>query len=449
MDPDPEPLQTFLQLGFSEHISSSDIVLNLVIGLAVLVVFIILSGLFSSSESAFFSLSPNDIEELKSDSSKQASRAITLLEKPDLKTGSQRLLALILVLNNLVNVFIIIYASYIVDTYFEIPPFTKFILQVVVITFLLVLFGEIIPKIFATRNNIRVVKLMAHPLQISYKFFSPIVRILAGSSQLFDKYWSQNNEQLTVEEINQAIDLTHNGEESTEKNLLKGIINFGNTNARQIMTPRTEIFAAEIEFTFEELLSLVEESGFSRIPIFKENVDNIQGVLYIKDIIPYLNQSKNYTWQKLIRPTIFVPQTKKIDDLLTEFQEKRIHLAVVVDEYGGTKGLVTMEDILEEVFGEIKDEFDDENADFKKINDKIFFLNGILSLTDLTKILNLETTIFDAIKNDAETVGGLLIELKKGIPEKGEELIFENFTFTVLLADKRRVKRVKLKIDEL
>jgi gliding motility-associated protein GldE len=453
---DSEPYQqVFILLDQVNTAIGSD-VLTGIIGILIILVFLGLSALFSSSENAFFSLSPSHLVELNEENSPSSAAALDLINEPDRKTGTRRLLATILLMNNLINIFIVIYSSYLFERLFSLEVWQtplgsvdpNFLIQVVLITFLLVLLGEIIPKIYASQNNLKIVRLMAKPLRICYTVFKPMVLLLAGSSSLFDKYLKNRMHSISMEEISQAIDLADENKEIEEKHILKGLINFGNTSVRQIMKPRTEVSCLDISTDAQELLETINSWSFSRIPIYEESFDQVKGILYIKDLLPHIHKTTNFNWRDLIRPTLFVPEHKKIDDLLQEFQDKRVHLAIVVYEYGGTSGIVTMEDILEEVFGEIKDEFDEEEFAYSKLDENTYVFEGKTALHDIVKIVNLPMDYFEKVKGDSETLGGLLMEIQAEIPIKGEKIIYDNIAFTVESADNRRIKRVKMYIDK-
>ncbi|MGB4080262.1 MAG: gliding motility-associated protein GldE [Bacteroidia bacterium] len=461
MKTDSEPFQQILLL-ISSEVHTSNVAGDIftgVIGLIVILFFLFLSGLFSSAENAFFSLSPSDLVLLNEEDSHASKTALELINDPDRKTATQRLLATILVMNNLVNVFIIIFSSFLFDSLFSfqdwITPFfmlkkeiIAFSLQVVLITFLLVLLGEIIPKIYATKNNLKVVRFMGKPLQICYRIFKPIILGLSASSSLFDKYLKKQMHNISVEEISQAIDIADENKEIEEKHILKGIINFGNTSVKQIMKPRTEVSGIDISTDAHELLSTIVGWSYSRIPVYEDTFDQVRGILYVKDLLPHIHKKTNFNWQNLLKQPFYVPEHKKIDDLLQEFQDKRVHMAIVVDEYGGTKGIVTMEDILEEVFGEIKDEFDDiDEISFTKIDELTYQFEGKTPLLELCKILNFTNDYFEKVRGDADTIGGLLMEIEGKIPNKGTKIILDTLSFTIIAADNRRIKRVQLKLD--
>jgi putative hemolysin len=453
---DSEPYQQiFILLQQADLAVGSDVLAG-IFGIVIIFLFLGLSALFSSSENAFFSLSPSHLVELNEENSPSSASALDLINEPDRKTGTQRLLATILLMNNLINVFIVIYSSYLFERFFDLDDWQtpvgiidpNFLLQVVLITFLLVLLGEIIPKIYASQNNLKIVRLMAKPLKVCYTIFKPMVRLLAGSSSIFDKYLKNRMHSISVEEISQAIDLADKNKELEEKHILKGLINFGNTSVRQIMKPRTEVSCIDISTEAQELLKTINSGSYSRIPIYEESFDQVKGILYIKDLLPHIHKTTNFNWRDLIRPNLFVPEHKKIDDLLQEFQDKRVHMAIVVDEYGGTSGIVTMEDILEEVFGEIKDEFDEAELAYSKLDENTYIFEGKTALHDITKIIDLPLDYFERVKGDSETLGGLLMEIKEEIPSKGEKIIYDNIAFTVESADSRRIKRVKIHIDK-
>lgn len=458
MKSDSEPFQQIFILlqSIGQTEASGDVFVG-IIGLIVILVFLGLSALFSSSENAFFSLSPSNLVELNEENSPSSAVALDLINEPDRKTATGRLLATILLMNNLINIFIVIYSSYLFERLFhfeeiETPLLTidpNFFIQVVLITFLLVLLGEIIPKIYATQNNLKIVRFMAKPLKFCYTIFKPVVLLLSGSSHLFDKYLKKRMHSISMEEISQAIDIADKNKEIEEKHILKGLLNFGNTSVKQIMKPRTEVSCIDISTNSQELLKTVMEWNFSRIPVYEDSFDQVKGVLYVKDLLPYIHNDSAFNWTEIMRTPLYVPEHKKIDDLLEEFQEKRVHMAIVVDEYGGTSGIVTMEDILEEVFGEIKDEFDNEDLSYSKLDDSTYIFEGQTAIHDVVKILELSSDIFDETRGDADTIGGLIMEVQEEIPAKGEKINIEHLTFTVESADNRRIKRVKLEIREL
>ena len=461
MKTDSEPFQQILLLISAEaHPSTlgNDLLLG-VFGLLIILLSLFLSALFSSAENAFFSLSPSDLVLLNEEESQASKTALELINDPDRKTATQRLLATILVMNNLVNVFIIIFSSFLFDSLFSfqdwVTPFfilkkeiIGFLVQVVLITFLIVLLGEITPKIYATKNTLKVVRFMGKPLQICYRIFKPIILGLSASSSIFDKYVKKQMHNISMEEISQAIDIADENKEIEEKHILKGIISFGNTSVKQIMKPRTEVSGIDISTDAQELLTTIMGWSYSRIPVYEDTFDQVRGILYVKDLLPHIHKKTNFNWQNLLKQPFYVPEHKKIDDLLQEVQDQRVHMAIVVDEYGGTKGIVTMEDILEEVFGEIKDEFDDvDEISFTKVDNLTYQFEGKTPLLELCKILNFHNDYFEKVRGDADTIGGLLMEIEGEIPNKGTTIILDNLSFTVIAADNRRIKRVQLELD--
>jgi gliding motility-associated protein GldE len=453
---DPDPYQHIDALFQYLCIAEVNLpITSFIVGIFIILLFLGISALFSCSENAFFSLSPENLAELNDEDSPESHTALNLINDPDRQTATRRLLATILLMNNLVNIFIVIYSSYLFSNWFQFndaqTPFgfinLNFLFQVVFITFIIVLFGEIIPKIYATKNNLKIVRLMSKPLNICYVAFKPLIVLLVKSSSIFDRYLKSRQHNISVEEISQAIDIADKNKEIEEKHILKGLISFGNTSVKQIMKPRTEVNCLEMQTSSKDLLDTAIKWTYSRIPIYEDNFDQVKGILYIKDLLPHIHEQKEFDWHHLIRPTLFVPEHKKIDTLLEEFQEKRVHMAIVVDEYGGTSGIVTMEDILEEVFGEIKDEFDEEDLAFSKLDNNTFLFEGKTALHDIIKILDLPLDYFEIFKEDADTIGGLILEIHKKIPSIGDTIEFQEMIFTIESADNRKIKRIKLVID--
>lgn len=456
MKSDPDPYQHIDALFQYLCIAEVNLpITSFIVGIFIILLFLGISALFSCSENAFFSLSPENLAELNDEDSPESHTALNLINDPDRQTATRRLLATILLMNNLVNIFIVIYSSYLFSNWFQFndaqTPFgfinLNFLFQVVFITFIIVLFGEIIPKIYATKNNLKIVRLMSKPLNICYVAFKPLIVLLVKSSSIFDRYLKSRQHNISVEEISQAIDIADKNKEIEEKHILKGLISFGNTSVKQIMKPRTEVNCLEMQTSSKDLLDTAIKWTYSRIPIYEDNFDQVKGILYIKDLLPHIHEQKEFDWHHLIRPTLFVPEHKKIDTLLEEFQEKRVHMAIVVDEYGGTSGIVTMEDILEEVFGEIKDEFDEEDLAFSKLDNNTFLFEGKTALHDIIKILDLPLDYFEIFKEDADTIGGLILEIHKKIPSIGDTIEFQEMIFTIESADNRKIKRIKLVID--
>ncbi len=436
MDEDPQQRILLLQETFLNP-------LNWELTLAIGAMFLLLlcSALISGSEVAFFSLNPNKWQE--KEMSKRQEVIKKLLHRPN------HLLATILITNNFVNVAIIILSTYITAGLFNFNgfPILEFIIQVVVVTFLLLLLGEVIPKVFANQNALAFASFMSTPIKILSKVFAPISNVLVATTSVIEKRFQNKGYQISVDELSTALDLAgENDTNEEEKRILRSIVEFGNIDVKEIMKSRVDVIAIEEQTSFEEVKKLVVNSGYSRIPVYKEKFDTILGVLYIKDILPHIKEEK-FDWTSLVRTPFFVPESKMIDDLLKEFQEKKIHLAIVVDEYGGTSGIVTLEDIIEEIVGEINDEFDDDGIIFSKLDNNNYIFEGKTSLNDVLKTIDGEIDYFDEVKGDADTLAGLILELKGNIPEKGEILAYNPYTFTIESVDQRRVKRVKLSID--
>jgi len=403
------------------------------------------SALISGSEVAFFSLEPADIVEFENDDGKNSSRILSLIERPE------KLLATILIANNFVNIGIVVVFTYILagTINFEgYPPWVPFVVQVFVVTALLLLLGEIIPKVYATVNSKKLCALMSLPLEFLAKVFSPLSKILLATSNTLNSKVRARQADFSVDELETALELTRD-EETTpdEEKILKGIVRFGNTDVKQIMTPRTEVVCYDFTTDYKELMTDLTEQGYSRLPVYRESLDNVIGVLYLKDLLPYSNED-DLNWQKLLRSPYFVPENKKLDDLLKEFQEMKMHMAIVVDEYGGTSGIVTLEDIIEEIVGEITDEYDDESIFYSKLDESNYIFEGKTPLVDLYKILDIDGENFERAKGDSDTLAGFVLELSGKIPMKNEKIKFENYVLTVEAADKRKIKRLKLTIFE-
>ena len=405
-----------------------------------LVILLIFSGFISGSEVALFSLSKSEIES-KSDL-KSFKIIINLLEKPN------KLLATILVANNLINIGIVILFTKLGEVLFSAigSPLIKFFLEIAVATFLILLFGEILPKIYASRNNISFSRIIAYPLRILDIIFSPISLPMQKFSNYIKNKLAIQNSNISIDQISHALDLTR-PEDTTkqEQKILKGIVNFGNIDTKEIMRPRIDIFALDSKLKSEEIIKSITTTNHSRIPVFDENLDKIIGVLHIKDLLPFLDK-KEFQWKKLLRKPLFIPENKKLDDLMLEFQEKKVHLAIVVDEYGGTSGLVSLEDVIEEIVGDISDEFDDDNLLYSKIDDQNFIFDGKTSLHDLCRIIKEDKNIFDQYKGDAETIAGFILEISKSFPKKNSKINFMKFIFTIESIDKKRIKQIKLTI---
>ena len=437
MDPDPEHLSLLF--------ASFDIILAL--NGIILILLLISSALISGSEIAFFSLNQTDINEL-SNNGKEKNVVVTLLERP------RKLLATILITNNFINILIVLLFASLAETlfgdfnislnlyFFAVP--IRFLLEVLLVTFLILLFGEVLPKVYASRNALLFAKKIAkfiHTVNILLTPFStPLIAITKWVEQKFGSKASK----FSVETLSQALELTSQDATSTdEQKILNGIVNFGNTETVQIMKPRIDVFALSDTETYEEVLSKILMNGYSRNPVYSENIDNIIGVLYAKDLLAHLNK-KTFDWQTLLREPFFVPENKKLDDLLADFRAKKNHLAIVVDEYGGTSGVVTLEDVIEEIVGDINDEFDDEDVSYSKIDANNYIFEGKTSIKDFCKILDDEDEeIFEEEKGESETLAGFILEISGKFPKKGAEINFKNYTFTIEALDKKRIKQVK------
>jgi putative hemolysin len=381
------------------------------------------------------------------DSEKASERLIYgLLNKP------KRLLATLLIAINFINIAIVVLSTVIIDQVFDFTNHETmgFIIQVIAVTFILILFCEVMPKVYSQQNALKISHLSVYVLYALDKIFRPLSVLLVASTKFVDKRFHQKGYDVTVDELTHAIDITSTKDTpEEEKKILKGIARFGNIDVRQIMKSRIDIVAVDYETSFKELLPFIIENRYSRIPVYKEALDNIAGILYIKDLLPHLDkESEEYAWQSLVRPPYYVPESKKINDLLQEFQEKKMHLAIVVDEYGGTSGLVTMEDILEEIVGEINDEFDEEELSYSKLDERTFVFEAKTLLNDVCRVMEVDRKIFEIKDEEADTLAGLILDLKGSIPQKGEEIFFRDIKFTIESSDRRRIKRVKITLPE-
>ena len=436
---DPEPPSLFL-LDILKPFDT-----GLVIPLIILLILLIASALVSGSEVAFFSLKSQDIDDLKGRDNPASDNIAELLDHP------KTLLATILISNNFVNVGIVILSSYITAGLFDFSanPTMGFVLEVVLITFLILLFGEVLPKVYATRSSITFSSFMSRPMLILRWIFRPVSMLLVRSTNLIEKRLSKASENLSVDDLSQALELT-NSDDTTqdEQKILEGIVKFGNTNVKQIMKPRMDVVCIDISWDYRKILDIILDSGYSRIPVYEDNFDNVKGVLYIKDLLPHIDQSEGFNWNVLIRDSFFVPENKKIDDLLKEFQEKKIHLAVVVDEFGGTSGIITLEDVIEEIVGEISDEFDDDELVYSKLDDRNYVFEAKIHLTDFSKVLGIPVERFDEARGEADTLAGFVLEIAGKFPEKNEEIEFDDIVFRVESRDGRRIKRIKVSLPE-
>lgn len=417
--------------------------IGVIIAIFITVLLLFISGFASGSEIAFFSLSPNDINNLN------PSRSSTDSKIQQLRENSERTLATILITNNFVNVTIIMLCNYIFTSLFEFKqPWIEFLCISVLLTFLLLLFGEIMPKVFSSQDPLRFCRRTVNGIMVCMKLFWPIENILLKSGILAEKVIKKESRQLSVDDLEQALDMTDKEELKNEQSMLQGIIRFGDETAKEIMTSRQDIIDLDIKSSFKTVLECIVENNYSRIPIYDGNEDNIRGVLYIKDLLPHLSKPATFRWQSLIRPPYFVPETKKIDDLLREFQKDKVHIAIVVDEFGGTSGLVTLEDILEEIVGEIHDEFDEEERNYTKINYNTFIFEGKTLLSDFCKILNIDDDEFAEVEGDADSIAGLILELKGDFPSIHEKIEYRNYVFEIFGIEGRRISKVKVTLKD-
>jgi len=437
LDLEPPSLLLFwATIGFSHLIS-----------LIFLFVLLLCSALISGAEVAFFSLTPSNFITEDGKRSKTQNIVINLLEKP------KKLLATILVANNFINIAIVLLFDSLADDLFagintEVYGVDlRFFFEVGLVTFLILLFGEILPKVYASRNKVQFSNFMAYPINFLDSFFSPLSTPMRAITLYFHEKFGKQRSFISIDHLSQALELT--SEEDTtreEQKILQGIVSFGNTDTKQVMRPRMDIFALNEESSYTEIIPEIIENGYSRIPVYKENVDNVIGILYIKDLLPYLNK-KNFDWTSLVREPYFVPENKKLDDLLNDFKNKKNHLAIVVDEYGGTSGLISLEDIIEEIVGDISDEFDDEDLIYSKLDENNFVFEGKTPLKDFYKIAKIEDpTVFEDQKGEADTLAGFLLEISGGFPKKNDEIIFLNYYFIIEVIDDKRIKQIKLSI---
>ncbi|AOW20860.1 gliding motility-associated protein GldE [Urechidicola croceus] len=437
---DPEPSSYILE------------VFNGILVLKFIVLFILLicSALISGSEIAFFSLSQTDVNDASNSNSKNKQTVAQLLERP------KKLLATILISNNFINILIVLIFAFVGEEIFK--DFTykinfyffkisiRFLIEVVLVTFLILLFGEVLPKVYANRNAMKFATFMVKPLFILNSFLTFLSLPLLGLTNFIENRLSQKKSNFSVENLSRALELTSNDATTDdEQKILEGIVNFGNTETVQIMKPRMDVFAISENESYENVITQIIKNGFSRNPVYNDNIDKITGVLYAKDLLPHLNK-QTFKWQDLMREPFFVPENKKLDDLLKEFKEKKIHLAVVVDEYGGTSGIVTLEDIIEEIVGDITDEFDDDDLSYSKIDKNNYVFEGKTSIKDFSKVVNIDESLFEEEKGETETLAGLILEISGKFPKNREIINFKHLSFKIEAIDKRRVKQVKVTI---
>ena len=419
---------------------------NAVIGLVVLCLLLMASALISSSETSFFSLKPGDVENLESRTDSKSKMVLKLRENP------KKLLATILIANNFVNVTITLLATYIVSEMFDIlnHPVAAFIMEVIVITSLVLIIGEITPKVLAAKRPVKFSRFMARPLQVVMVLFNPLSKLLVNSTSFMDKHLEKKKAEISMDDLTAAVDIaTETSTPLEEKNMLKGIASFTEKEVSNVMKPRIDIVAVEQGMEFREMLETVIKSGFSRIPVYEETLDKVSGILYVKDLLPYLDV-QTFAWQTLLRPAFFVPENRKINDLFQDFRDKKIHIAIVVDEYGGTSGLITMEDVIEEIVGEINDEFDNvkQEQHYTKIDDSTYLFKAQTSIVDFCKVFNLDEDYFEEQQGEADTLAGLVLEIEGRIPEIGFSFNVEKFNFEITDADSRRIIQIKVKSEK-
>ncbi|WP_299113765.1 gliding motility-associated protein GldE [uncultured Winogradskyella sp.] len=432
---DPEPISFLITL--------ITINTSFLVSFIVLAVLLFCSALISGVEVALFSLTKSDIDTANAEHTKSISIITSLLEKP------KKLLATILVANNFINIAIVILFAYLGEFLFSSieSSIVRFLLEVVSATFLILLFGEIIPKIYASRNSVKFSVAMARPLRILDVIFSPVSMPLRFITIQIQNKLGKQKSNISVDQLSQALELTDDNDTTKEEQqILQSIVSFGNTDTKQVMRPRMDIFAVNIEADFNTIIPEIISNGYSRIPVYEESIDNVVGILYVKDLLPHLNKT-SFDWTSILREPFFVPENKKLDDLMQEFQTKKVHLAVVVDEYGGTSGVVSLEDIIEEIVGDISDEYDVDDLNYTKIDDKNYRFDGKTQLKDIYKILGLEdTSLFEDKKGEAETIAGFILEISGGFPRINSKINFENYVFTTEAIEKKRIKQIKLTI---
>lgn len=437
MDPDPA---SFIPL-FVENFSQ-------LFGIVAALLLLISSAMISGAEVAFFSLTPADFEVEESKRTVREQIVINLLDRP------KKLLATILVANNMINIAIILLFDNLTDRFFEnidtviMGIDLQFILEVIVVTFLILLFGEILPKVYASRNRVEFSHFMAYPLNVLDRLFSPLSLPMRAVTLSIHERLGNQKVGLSVDQLSQALELTSQTDTTREEHkILKGIVSFGNTDTKQVMKPRMDIFALNENQPYNEIIPQIIENGYSRIPVYKENIDNVTGILYVKDLLPFLEE-EDYEWTSLLREPYFVPENKKLDDLLNDFKLKKNHLAIVVDEYGGTSGLISLEDIIEEIVGDISDEFDDEDLIFSKLDENNYVFEGKTPLKDFYRVIKLEDPeLFEENRGEAETLAGFLLEISGSFPRKNDVILFDAYSFTIEAVDKKRIKQIKVSIN--
>lgn len=436
---EPEPSSYILLLDILKPFEA-----GLILPFVVLLFLLMCSALVSGSEVAFFSLKAQDLEVLKQGNKQRFEQIVELLDHP------KTLLATILISNNFINVGIVILSSYLTDALFDFSanPTLGFVVQVIAITFLILLFGEVLPKVYANRMAMSFSAFMSRPMYVMRGLFRPLSMMLVRSTGFIEKRLKSTMENLSVDDLSQALELANEDTTDDEQKILEGIVKFGSTNVRQIMKARMDVVALDIQWDYQRVLEDILDSGYSRIPVYEDNFDQVKGILYIKDLLPHIEENSDFQWSALLREPFYVPENKKIDDLLKEFQDKKVHLAIVVDEFGGTSGIVTLEDIIEEIVGEISDEFDDEDLVYSKLDELTYIFEGKIHLKDFFRILKTEGEEFEQERGEADTLAGLITEIAGKFPDINEVVVFGNYSFVVESMEGRRIKRVKVRLEE-
>lgn len=445
-DPDNDPHLWLIHVLGS--LFTGEISIEIIVGLLIILVLLFFSAMISGSEIAFFSLKPGHLKDIESDLTSTNKMILSHLKKPKLLLGT------ILIANNFVNVGIVILSAYVSGMVFNFAgfPILGLIVEIFAITFMLLLFGEIMPKIYSNQKPVVFASWMALPLKYLIKVFYPLSSLLVRSTSFIDRKLAAQSQTISMTDLSEAIDITvqQQSSQEDETKILKGIVKFTDIEVSEIMRSRMDVIAINASTDFHEVISIVTESGYSRIPVFLETFDQVEGILYVKDLLPHLNKPKNFDWKQLIRPGFFVPENKKINDLLQEIREKKIHLAIVVDEYGGTSGIVTLEDVLEEIVGEISDEFDspEDEIEFNKIDDRHYIFEGKTSINDFCKIIGVDDHVFDQVKGEADSLAGMMLEVYGKMPEKNTVVTYQEYEFKVLTVDKRRIKMINVTIND-
>jgi len=438
LETDPLPMLNTIFWNIQIHPFSTETVISII----VVVILLVCSALISGSEVAYFSLSPSEKNKIAGKPLKRNAYLLKNLESPE------QLLATILVANNFIKVGIVVLSSFTVESLLDFPnePIVGFVVQVLIISFMILLISEIIPKIYSTHHAIKFARFISIPLYYLTKLLKPINAVFIFSTTFVNTRIKEYNQHISVDELSQALELTSQTELREDKEILKGIVKFGNKSVVEIMRSRVDVVSADLDFSFSKIMSIITETGFSRIPVYSESFDNIKGILYIKDLLPHAHKGVNFRWQSIIRPPFYVPETKKIDDLLEDFQKNKVHMAIVVDEYGGTSGIVTLEDVLEEIVGEITDEFDEEEKFYTKLAENKYLFDGKTLLNDFYKVTGTDDSMFEDVKGEADTLAGLILELKGEIPVKNDTIICKNYVFSIEAVDNRRIKQIKVEI---